>query len=281
MKYLPLLAFALSLPLLVAFSDSPKDKGNRKQISIIEDVRQLNINNIDLPLVNDGSVGENGQAWYPNGQTSLSFLFQGGFATTGYVDGELRASWMAKASLIEEWQAGIWGMNPADPLAKFYEVSIKDGPGSQAYIDWADAVSLGADFIDVDGNGQYDPYIDRPGLLGDKTYWTVFNDGTPMSQRMPRLGTLPLGQEIKQTAWAYDRGGYLDDIIFFRFQLTNTDTSDIDDLIFSVWEDPDIGDFTDDLIGCDTILDIGYLVNNIPKQVPVAFNTTADIQDLR
>lgn len=65
-------------------------------------------------------------------------------------------------------------MDPLNPLAKFYEVSANDEQGSQAFIDWADAVSLGADFIDLNGDGLYDPYVDMPAVLGDKRIWTVF-----------------------------------------------------------------------------------------------------------
>lgn len=224
------------------------------------DLARMNINNIDLPLLNNGSTGNDGQGYYPNGST-LIFLFSGGLAATGYVNGELRASWMAPASLLEEWIPGKWGMDPAHPLAKFYEVTSSDGPGSTAYIEWADAVSLGADFVDLNGDGVYDPYVDKPALLGNKTIWTVFNDSTLRSYP-GGLGTSPLGLEIQQTAWAYTQSGLLDDVIFFRFQILNVDSADVHDLIFSFWADPDLGDYTDDLIGCDTIVDIGYIYND-------------------
>jgi len=135
----------------VAEEDSSAKFSLRKPMTVGV-IEHMDINNIDLPLKNDGSCGEDGQGYYPNGQTTLSFLFSGGFATTAYIEGQLRASWMAPASLIEEWQPGKWGMEPTDGRAKFYVVNKSDGPGSQAYIDWADAVALGADFQDIDGN---------------------------------------------------------------------------------------------------------------------------------
>ncbi|NIS45475.1 MAG: hypothetical protein GWN00_09475, partial [Aliifodinibius sp.] len=135
-------------------------KGEKQQptdpTKIIYDIAYMDTNNVDLPLVNNGSTANDGNAFYPNG-TNLIFLFSGGLATTGFISGDFRASWMAPSSLIEEWQAGVWGMDPQDPLAKFYEVSADDGPGSPAYVEWADAVALGADFIDVNGDGLYDP----------------------------------------------------------------------------------------------------------------------------
>ncbi|NIW46270.1 MAG: hypothetical protein GWN14_15725, partial [candidate division Zixibacteria bacterium] len=135
-------------------------KGAIHQIQTIYDIAYMDVNNIDLPLENDASTGDFGNAYYPNG-TNLSFLFSGGLATTGLVNGDLRASWMAPVLLTEEWQPGIWGMNPRDSLAQFYEVFADDGPGSPAFVEWADAVALGADFIDVNGDGLYDPNVDR------------------------------------------------------------------------------------------------------------------------
>jgi hypothetical protein len=224
-------------------------------------VENMNINNIDLPIKNDGSTGEDAQAYYPNGQTDLSFLFQGGFATTGFVNGELRASWMAAASLIEEWQPGTWGMDPTDALAKFYVVNSDDEQGSQAYIDWADAVSLGADFQDLNGDGLYDPFIDRPDMLGDRIIWCPVNDGTDIAKRTPRLNTDPIGLEIHLMIFAFARADELGDVVFFRYRLINPTNDDVDDIIFSVWEDPDMGDADDDLIGCDTTLSLGYVYN--------------------
>ena len=226
-------------------------------------IERMDINNIDLPIQNNGSTGDDAKAYYPNGQTTLSFLFQGGFATSGYVNGQLRASWMAPASLVEEWQPGIWGMNPTDPLARFYVVNKSDVQGSQAYIDWADAVSIGAEFEDLNGDGLYDPYIDRPDMIGtDRIIWFPINDNTSSAQRTPRLNTAPLGLEVHMQVFAFARADELGDVIFFRYRLINPTQNNIDDMIFSVWEDPDIGNSDDDLIGCDTTLSLGYIYND-------------------
>jgi hypothetical protein len=227
------------------------------------EVIRLRINNIDLPLSNNGAVYEapGAPGYYPNGQTTLGFLFCGGLAFTGYVDDSLRASWMAASVLLEEWQPGKWGMDPNNPLARFYVVSSSDGPGSQAYIDWVDAVSLGAQFIDLNGDGQYDPIVDKPPVIGDKIIWTVFNDNTFYTYP-GGFGTPPMGLEIHQTVWALARTDWHGDVIFFWQRLINTGGNQIDSLIYSVWEDADIGDYTDDLVGCDTTLNLGYCYND-------------------
>lgn len=247
----------------VIYAGTLKDNATLSKPTTIGLIERMDINNIDLPIQNNGSTGDDAKAYYPNGQTTLSFLFQGGFATSGYVNGQLRASWMASASLIEEWQPGTWGMDPTDELAKFYIVNKSDVQGSQAYFDWADAVSLGADFEDLDGNGIYDPNIDRPDMMGtDRIIWCPINDNTSATQRNPRLNTLPLGLELHLQIFAFARADELGDVIFFRYRLINPTTDDINDMIFSVWEDPDLGDSDDDLIGCDTTLSLGYIYND-------------------
>jgi hypothetical protein len=263
-------------------------EGNREtrpaKSTVIGDLDTMYINNIYLPYQNDGSTAEDAQAYFPNPGLpvppgyNLSFLFQGGITATGYVNGVLRASWMAKASLIQEWQAGKWGMNPQDPLAIFYNVNNSSGPGSLAYQKWADAVSLGANFHDLNGDGVYDPNVDRPDILGDRTSWCVINDSTDMSIRSVGLQTEPMGLEIHQTVWAFAMSNEIGNMVFFRYRLINADISDIDDFIFSIWTDPDIGEATDDLIGCDTTLNTGYCYNSGSDPVygsnPPAFGVT-------
>ncbi len=250
---------------------SARESSAKKRLNKVTTIGLLDtlfINNIFLPFQNDGSTAEDAQAYFPNPGVPVppgfnqSFLFQGGIAASGYVNGELRASWMAKASLIQEFQPGKWGMDPDDPRARFYRVTSDDGPGSPNYVDWAQAVELGADFQDLNGDGVYDPNVDAPDLLGNRVSWTVYNDGTDISIRTDGLQTDPLGLEIHQQVWAFARGDELGNVIFFRYRMINVTNEDIDDLIFSIWTDPDIGEATDDLIGSDIDLSLGYCYNN-------------------
>ena len=229
--------------------------------ALINDIVNMDINKIDLPLVNNGRTGNFANAFYPNG-ANLHFLFDGGFAVSGYVNNALRVSWMATDAFAREWQPGKWGMSPEDSSARFYVVDQSDGFGSQAYINWADAVTLGAGFQDLDGNGFYDPFVDKPDILGDRTIWTVFNDGTPDSVRQIGFRTLPMGLEIQQTVWAFAQSGPLANVIFFRYRLINVGTNDVDSLIFSLVTDSDIGDAADDLTGCNPEFQLGYNYND-------------------
>ncbi|RMH77525.1 MAG: hypothetical protein D6681_20870, partial [Calditrichaeota bacterium] len=257
------LVFSILIAFLATTALARETSGKKSfsKSSIVGDVVKMDVNRIELPMQNDGSLGEDGQGYYPKG-SGLTFLFQGGIAATGFVNGELRASWMAKASLIQEYQPGKWLMDPDDPRARFYVVNKADGPGSEAYVDWAEAVALGADFQDLDGDGVYDPNTDRPDMIGDRIIWCVYNDSTPVNVRTPRLGTLPIGLEVHQHAWAFARSDELGDVVFLRYRFINPTRNDIQDLIFSIWDDPDLGDYQDDLIGSDTVRSMGYIYND-------------------
>jgi len=245
-------------------AEEQKKKPNATPIeknSRIDDIAVIDVNNIALDLENDGSSGNDGRGFYPNG-SSQSFLFQAGVSMSGFVDGELRTGWIAKSSLVLELQPGVMSQSPQDPDARFYEVKLIDNFGSPNYVAWQEAVAQGAGFQDLDGNGIYNPNVDRPDIIGDITYWTAFNDCTSISQRTPRYQTEPLGIEIHQTVWALDRSDGFGDIIFFRYRLFNKNESPINSLSFSHWSDPDVGDNGDDLIGSDIPLQLSYCYNN-------------------
>lgn len=255
--------------MLLAFIGNAKEKEGAQQglpkTNLTGDIVYLDINNIDLPLKNDGSTGEDGLGYYPNG-TTLTFLFSGGMAASGYIGEDLRTAWITPASLIEETQPGNWGQSPDAPEYIFYVVNSSDGPGSQAYELWKDAVAQGADWVEAGGPGndpdQYNPELgDRPDALADRTVWCVYNDNTTLSKRN-RLQTLPLGLEVHQQAWAFARSDALGDVVFIRYRFINPRPQDIRDLIFTIWTDPDLGDHLDDLIGCDTTLSMGYIYND-------------------
>jgi len=239
----------------------------------------LDINSIYLPLNRKGVLADvNYYSGGPGGQFGGEvFLFSGGFFLSGYSDGQLWANAVASASLVEDYIQGTFG-DPNNFSARLYRLNSDDPPFiSESWQDWQYAVALGADFydgngdgfytpVDLNGNGQWDPGEDRPDILGDETIWCVFHDGA--SQR--RWVTVePQGIEIRQTVFAYSTVPELQNIIFIRYRIRNTGivTNEMTDVYFGVWDDPDIGGTdgsTDDLVGCDTVLQGGYTYNDGP-----------------
>jgi len=149
-------------------------------------------------------------------------------------------------------------------------------------------VELGAPFIDRNGNGIYDPPpadftaqslieggYDEPGIAGadlnspaDMVIWNVYND----LNRSLRFGSEPIGLEIQNTVWGYDRRDALGNTYFRRIKIINKGGVRIDfarnkgtfylkDMYVTQWSDPDVGDAGDDLVGCDTHLSLGFAYN--------------------
>jgi hypothetical protein len=240
----------------------------------------IQVNDIYLPFNNKGVIAQVNVP--PNGSLGQfaggSFLFSSGFWLSGYTDNYLWANGVASASLVEDYFAGTVGMDPNDPLAGIYKLTSADVPFGQSWQDWIDAVNLGADFYDGDGDGIYnpvdknsngiwDPDEDKPDLILDETYWCVFNDGRPANQR--RWQAEPQGIEIRQTIFASASTGALSKVVFVRYRIKNTGTvtDTLKEVYFSMQADADVGDATDDLFGCDTIRQAIYFYNDSPDQV--------------
>ncbi len=146
--------------------------------------------------------------------------------------------------------------------------------------DWHDwPWQKGAPFYDAEGDGVYTPRFnaegspvlfpdaDEPGLAGaDQVVWFVVNDldfGAVQTFR----GSPPIGLEMQVTLWAYREPEVLRNIIFkdYRFVYEGTamtpEEATVDSFYVGQWSDPDIGAFGDDLVGCDTFLNLGFAYN--------------------
>jgi hypothetical protein len=50
--------------------------------------------------------------------------------------------------------------------------------------------------------------------------------------------------------------------LFLKYVLINKGENTIDSTFISLWADPDLGNSSDDLVGCDTLLSLGYCYND-------------------
>lgn len=144
----------------------------------------------------------------------------------------------------------------------------------------------GAPFYDAEGDGAYTPgfnadgspklapqtgetyvpaiHSDEPGVArADQVLWYVCNDiGVAQPWTCPESG-----MEEQTMIWAYDRADALGSVIFKRFRLiykgvaSTPANATIDSMYMCQWSDPDLGTFTDDFVGCDTTLSLGYVYN--------------------
>ncbi|MBK7630755.1 MAG: T9SS type A sorting domain-containing protein [Ignavibacteriales bacterium] len=257
------------------------DEGGKKG-----DAYRLYINNINLPMNRKGVIAA---VNIPDPVSTVSgaggkfgghiFLFSSGFFLSGYSNGTLFANAVASASLVEDYIPGLSGTT-GDSRAQLYVVKATDPAFGTSWQDWKDAVDLGADFYDGDGDGLYTPADkngnaqwdldeDKPDILGDETVWTVYWDGVPAPQR--RYNNVPpLGIEVRQSVFAFASGGAIGNLIFVRYRFKYVGLNDpnepaqLDSVLFGVWADVDLGTATDDLVGSDVERNSGYTYNNGP-----------------
>ncbi len=124
---------------------------------------------------------------------------------------------------------------------------------------------------------------DEPGVAGsdpnspaDQVIWCVFNDLTRTATTALN-GAEPMGLEIQATVWGYKRTDALGNLYFKRYRVINkggVDTSDVtgnqagsfwvDSMFVAQWSDPDLGNAGDDVIGCDSVLGLGFIYNGVP-----------------
>lgn len=153
------------------------------------------------------------------------------------------------------------------PLNRITEDEV-DAIRDQYRTDWQEwPWQKGAPFYDMDGDQIMDS-DEEPGIGGaDQVIWFVAND-LDESQTQSLYGSPPIGLEVQVTLWGYNRTDGLGNVVFKRFRIiykgTGNTPSDatIDSLFFAVWSDPDIGDYSNDFVGCDTTLDLMYGYNS-------------------
>ncbi len=146
---------------------------------------------------------------------------------------------------------------PEFKVYKLYRDSLASNP-NQGYIDYMTyAVNQGAP-IDTAA----DSVTIIPRMVGDQMLWAVYNDADPGQHTNNSGETNPLGLEVRQTTFAFDRQGSLGNVVFLRFQIFNKGSNTIQNCYMSLWADPDLGGAGDDFVGCDTTLSVGYCYNS-------------------
>lgn len=216
-------------------------------------------------IVSFRKTGNPGMEWPINSGKTINF--QSGLWIGGMVGTQIRT---AAAEYAVEFVPGTFEdwRNQDDPKYRVYTITRKDfvDPGVD-FIEWP--FEDGAPML-LDDDGM--PILNEesgnpiPGLIGDQLSWSVFNDADPVAHVNP-FNTPPLGVEVQQTLWAFDRADAFGDMIFMKYLIINKGNNLIDDVYLSFWADIDLGFVTDDLIGSDTLLSLGYNYNDGPDPI--------------
>lgn len=124
-----------------------------------------------------------------------------------------------------------------------------------------------APFVDIDGDGVYNPMKgDYPKIRGDQMVYWIFNDNTFWHRETN--GT-PLGVEVHGSAYSYVCDSIPDTAInaalnyttYYHYDIFNRSSNIYDSSVLGLFTDPDLGNYKDDFVGCDSLKNIGYVYN--------------------
>jgi hypothetical protein len=246
---------------LVAFGLSPVFTPTKGERTIDID-SYFDANRLFMMVGNTGNVaydnamiyGRTDGLYYPySGYSSVpgfkTVVYAAGIFMGGKVGGEIR---IAAADYSSEYVPGPMADNtyqPDQPSFRVYKIDKSSGPGDPDYDQWP-----------ADQGAPVDQF-GRPLLLGDQTLWAVFSDADFSHHTNNCGGTAPLGIEVQQTVWGSDIAGEQIQL-YLKYKLYNKSTNPIDSFYVSFWADPDLGDASDDLIGCDTVADHFFAYNS-------------------
>lgn len=236
---------------------------------------QFNGNTIANWLANDGLIvshrktGNSGMEW-PKGSGKTIDFASGIWLAGKDPSGSIRT---AVAEYSSEFRPGpiLDNGQPANPDDPAYRIYVINSDGTGDWDVWpfdqgAPALKAadGSDSLDASGNK-------IPGLLGDQTLFWVMNDAEP-TQHANLFSTQPMGVEVRATVFGFNKADPLGNVMFIKFQFINKSSVTYDSCYVAFWDDPDLGDASDDLVGCDTTLSLGYCYNGGP--VDATYGTT-------
>ncbi|HET9251609.1 MAG TPA: FlgD immunoglobulin-like domain containing protein [Candidatus Eisenbacteria bacterium] len=241
----------LCLTVAAAPATVTKRAGPLRSPVIIDNDDRMDVNNLDMFVTNHGSIAfdwltANPGLIYPRGTTG-TVVFAAGLWVGAKVNGSTR---VAVSEYAYEFGPGPMAGGtylPDQPSYRNFRIE-RGGAGYDEYLQ--EAVPQGAP-MDVNGN---------PLLLGDALNWSVFNDANPDGHMV--AGTDPLGVEVQQSVFAFNRAGPLGSVIFVKWRLANRGANLLQEAYVGTWVDPDVGEYTDDLVGCDTTRALGYAYNS-------------------
>ncbi len=235
-------------------SDKPSGvsdgKGAQLQVMVV-DQRQLDANNIST--------------WF---RTNGSFNRDPATGNSGF-------EWPKGSGKYARYASGIWMgcKSGVDTLTAIAEYAYDYLPG---YVDNA-GLPQGNDnplyrtYLITRGNTTDPDYLNwpvnqgayvtsggTPFFLGTQTMFYSYTDAYPHSSGSTSLASLKA--VILQTNWCYTNVN-LRDAQFIEFRVINRSSTPWVDTYLAFWTDDDLGDATDDAIGCDTLRNLGYTYN--------------------
>jgi hypothetical protein len=182
--------------------------------------------------------------------------------TTAYID-----------SLVSMAYSKVWKINKS--MIMDFQQNYQNGPEyiNTEILTWpgngtgAQAHKL-APFVDLNNNTLYEPLLgDYPELKGDEMLYWIFNDANQHTSS----GCLQMGVEIHGMAYAYtcsdinpnSNDEALNNTVFFKYIIFNRGANTFNDFNVAWWQDPDLGRYNDDYVGCDVSRNAAFVYNGV------------------
>ncbi|MBS1650887.1 MAG: hypothetical protein JSU07_02655 [Bacteroidetes bacterium] len=137
-----------------------------------------------------------------------------------------------------------------------------------------------APFVDVNGDGIYDPTTgDYPAydvkntaqkdalgfcktkLFGDYTLFWVFNDKGNIHTETQGF---PIGIEVRAQAFGFKTNDDINNMTFYTYEVHNRSSFQLNNTYFTIWGDCDLGYYLDDYVGSDIGRGMAYQYNANP-----------------
>jgi len=268
--------FSLRIPvctilLLLAYATPSLSQQNECNNDAQTSADTLDDANVRARIYNNGTLFWNGgrNLYEVPKDSEINSIFTASIWIAGNVENELRGA-ASTFGPYEFWPGPldenglppedcsvydhIWDVRQSDIEAFDMDRTVTDD-----LLNWP--WQLGAPVLDGDGDPtNYDIYEgDRPDIIGTQALWWIMND-----RGGPHLWTQsePIGLEIHASAIVFNsQHQFLSNATFYKYRIINKNNSPLEDARFGVFMDVDMGDASDDYVGSDSLLQLGYVYN--------------------
>ena len=197
---------------------------------------------------------------------------QDGFGITwegsDYMPGPYIAISDSPQTEFERWNRQ-WKINKEEIINHIYNWNNPNYEIPESILNWpgngddqlGQAYKL-AQFIDINNDGTYDPgFGDYPLIKGDQAVFMLYNDYT---SAQVNSGAYPLGVEVHHTAFEFDcpNDSAFHNTFFANYKIINRSGIDIFDYYAAIYTQFQIGNPTDNYVGCDTNLNCYFSYND-------------------
>jgi hypothetical protein len=191
--------------------------------------------------------------------------------------------WKVNATEVASFKSLTPGAGSAGSFPSIFSWPAKGNPSATG----ANGVSITinddlAPWVDVDGNpssynpenGDYPSFGGAANTMPDQMIFWVYNDKGNIHTE---TSSDPIGLQINTMAFAFKTSDDVNSMTFYRYDLYNKSTNQLDSTYIAQWLDPDLGCANDDYIGCDSSLGLGICYNADATDQPCPNGYGSDI----